>query len=124
MPHLSLIYSSNVDEKVEARVLFGELHQALMELEAFELLDFKSRTMMQSNYHIGDGAENRAFVHLDVAVMAGRDVSVRQRVVQVCLRVLNAYFAGSAGKVDLQLSVELREMDRATYAKQRGGATA
>lgn len=120
MPHVVLEYSANVLETVDHTALFGELHQAVLELQAFPQLDIKSRAMRCTDYYMGDGSPEAAFVHLRFSLLAGRDISVRQRLVQTCMRVLTAYFAGSIAQLQCQVTVELREMDRATYAKLKG----
>lgn len=117
MPHVVLEYSANVVETVDHQALFGELHGAVLELQAFPQSDIKSRAMRCTDFYMGDGDPKGAFVHLRFSLLAGRDISVRQRLVQTCMRVLTAYFARSVAQLHCQITVELREMDRATYAK-------
>ena len=117
MPHVVLEYSANVIETVDHVALFRELHHAVLDLQAFPQSDIKSRAMRCSDFFMGDGNPQDAFVHLRFSLLAGRDISVRQRLVQTCVRVLTTYFAQSMAQLNCQVTVEVREMDRATYAK-------
>lgn len=122
MPHLTLEYSANAVAKVDVQAVLKTLHQGLMELEAFTLADLKSRVHCCDTYRVGDGAELNAFVHLGVALLGGRDISVRQRITEHCLTILSeAFVPASPGPQDpfINVSVEVREMERATYGKVR-----
>jgi 5-carboxymethyl-2-hydroxymuconate isomerase len=127
MPHLILEYSANLSPHLNCAQLLAELHAALMELEAIALADIKSRVLCHTTYRIGDGDPRHAFVHLNLALLGGRDVSVRQHITDACLKVLHAAVVGvpAAGAVPrIDVSVEVREMERATYAKLRAEADA
>ena len=119
MPHITLEYSANLVETVDQARLFDELHTALLELEAFPRSDIKSRVVRHATYYIDDGEARHAFVHLDFSLLAGRDISVRQRIVQICSRVLTQYFSRSLNDLNCQLSIEVREIERSTYIKHR-----
>lgn len=119
MPHLVLEYSANVLDTVEPKALFDELHHALLEFETFPLDDIKSRVVRYTDYFIGDGDARNAFVHLNFSLLSGRDISVRQRITQACLKVLTQRFQRSVEHLHCQVSVEVREMERSTYAKHK-----
>jgi 5-carboxymethyl-2-hydroxymuconate isomerase len=117
MPHCVLEYSANVVDRVDAPAVFQRLHQSLAEIEAFTLHDIKSRAICHTDYFVGDGAPPNCFVYLRFSLLSGRDISVRQRVVQTCLKVLAEAFAKTLAERACQLSVEVVEMDRSAYAK-------
>ena len=52
-------------------------------------------------------------------MLTGRDISVHQRLVEVCLRLLADHVGSQVPPGSCQLSVEVREMDRSTYGKSR-----
>ena len=118
MPHLHLEYSANVPEPPAMPALFAELHRALAATEAVPLADLKSRAVCCPVSYVGDGAPERSFVCLSLRLLAGRDVSVRQRLVQVCVGVLARHFAAAQRSGACQMSVEVCEMERSTYCKQ------
>jgi 5-carboxymethyl-2-hydroxymuconate isomerase len=122
MPHLTLEFSENVAPRVDCAAAFASLHTALMEFETFPLADIKSRAVCHRIYCVGNGAEANGFVHLTLALLSGRDISVRQRMTEACLKILTQVVAVDDGDPDalrINVSVELREMDRATYGKHQ-----
>ena len=121
MPHLRLEHSDNLVGTLNPRELFTQLHAVLITLETFNPVDLKSRCLPVHDAQVGDGSGNSSFAHLEVSLLAGRDVSVRQRVAHLCLRAMEAHFAAALTSQDCQLSVEVREMERASYAKHRSG---
>lgn len=122
MPHLTLEYSANAVGDIDVQAVLKQLHEAFLQLETFALSDLKSRVHPCDIYRIGDGAPLYAFVHLGVALLGGRDISVRQRITEHCLKILqDAFVPVSPGSQDpfVNVSVEVREIERATYGKIR-----
>jgi 5-carboxymethyl-2-hydroxymuconate isomerase len=117
MPHCILEFSDNLAHPLDPQALFAELHTALAELEAFPASDIKSRAVRHKEFYVGDGQPDNAFVHLRLFLLSGRDISVRQRLGQICLRVVSHHLAASMAQQTCQLSVELIEIDRSAYIK-------
>lgn len=125
MPHLLLEHSANIAHTPSTTALFQRLHQVLIELAGCAATDLKSRRIAYEDYLVGDGAPQDAFVHLCVSLLSGRDISVRQRIKETCLNLLTEAFVPTENApTDLQprISVEVREMERATYGKYPAAA--
>ena len=90
-----------------------------MEFESFPITDIKSRAHRLRDFYVGAGGPQQSFAHLCMSLLSGRDISVRQGMVQACTRVLAKHFARSYATGSCQLSVEMREMDRACYGKHK-----
>lgn len=118
MPHIILEYSANISGAPEPRTVFADLHEAIRPLESISVADLKSRAVVRDAIYVGDGDRDRAFVHLQVQLLSGRDQSVRQRLAKECMRVLESHFNERVAGPKCQLSVEVREMERSTYVKQ------
>ena len=58
----------------------------------------------------------RAFVHADLAILSGRPLDTRRELSASVLAVLQAQCSAPAG-VHLQLSVQVLEIERDSYAK-------
>lgn len=117
MPHLLLEYSGNLPEPPVFSALFGQLHAALAATGAVGLADLKARAVCREQFFVGDGTVGHSFVALQLRLLAGRDVGVRQRLVEVCAGVLAQHFAAARAGGRCQLSVEVVEMERSTYRK-------
>jgi 5-carboxymethyl-2-hydroxymuconate isomerase len=117
MPHIILEHSANILRAPKPRTVFSDLHEAVRSLENIDVDHLKSRAVVHDEVYIGDGAPDRAFVHLQVQLLTGRDQSVRQRLAKECMRVLESHFSPTVTGHRCQLSVEVREMERSTYVK-------
>jgi 5-carboxymethyl-2-hydroxymuconate isomerase/predicted nucleic acid-binding protein len=121
MPQLVLDYSGNVTQEVDFRRLFLGLHGVLADAAEVEVAACKSRAMRRETFVVGEGGTGQAFVHLEVGLLAGRTPEQKQEIAAVCLDVLALHYAESLERLDLQITVEVRDMDRQGYAKRVGG---
>jgi 5-carboxymethyl-2-hydroxymuconate isomerase len=121
MPHLVLEYSANVPDGTDPRRVLLDLHEALMASALFERKDIKSRAVRHDVFTVADGAEDRAFVALSIAILDGRPDEVKAALSEAALGVLVSAFpklvAGGRGAI----SVEVRDLHRASYRRVRVG---
>ncbi len=121
MPHLVLEYSANVPDHPDVRRVLLDLHDALMVSALFERKDIKSRAVRHEVFTVADGAEDRAFVALSIAILEGRSDDVKTALSDAALDVLARAFpklvAGGRGAI----SVEIRDLHRASYRRVRVG---
>ena len=119
MPHLVLETSANVPDNPDLKRVLLDLHEALMASALFERKDLKSRAVRHDVFAVDDGAEDRAFVALSIAILDGRPDEVKAAVSEAALDVLIRAFpklvAGGRGA----LSVEIRDLHRASYQRMR-----
>ena len=115
MPHFVLECSSNVAQPAEPRAFFQKLHTLLAESGPFKLDEIKSRLIRHGDFLVGDGAQEKGFVHLSLAILEGRDFTLQTTVGQKIMEFLRSEFTG--GNAQIALSLEIREMRRQTYFK-------
>lgn len=116
MPHLKLDVSANAYEITEVSAI---LHQLVAELCRFETIDpasVKAYFREHKTWAMGEGARP-GFVHLEVAILDGRPLDLKQAIADGMRRVLERCFARSIAEGLLGLTIEIRDMDRATYVK-------
>ncbi len=118
MPQIEIEYSANLGAVFDGRRLAGAVHAALVEHAAAELPNCKTRLTELANYLIGDGAPERAMVHVDLRILPGRNDEQKRQLGEAVLGALGAAVAG-ASALELQLTVEVRELDGANYHKRR-----
>jgi 5-carboxymethyl-2-hydroxymuconate isomerase len=119
MPQISLEYSSNITQKIESAVLLSEITSVIAAAAEIPVGNFKSRLLKREEYLVGEGGESDAFVHLEVGIFSGRTLDVKRRIGEDCIEHLEEYFSPSAGELSLQITVEIRDMEKAAYF--RGG---
>ncbi|WP_309056293.1 5-carboxymethyl-2-hydroxymuconate Delta-isomerase [Streptomyces sp.] len=121
MPHLVLEYSGNARDRVDPAVLFAELHPVLAKAGGFRLQDFKSRAVRMDRFFIGDGTREQSFVNLDVRTFAGKSPESRAAITRAALDVLARAFPATLRETACDISVQITELDRPSFARTRSG---
>ena len=116
MPHLVLECSSNLPDSPDTGRLFSTLHRTLAESGPFNLSDMKTRLVRHQAFFVAENAAN-GFVHLELAILAGRDAAVKRAASDALLKVLEEHFPKSRASGHVAFSVEVREMERGSYSK-------
>lgn len=118
MPHLIVEYSQNLAGFPEAQAL-AELNQAVTSSpEVLDEADLKSRFVLVDSFEIGTAPANRAFVHAQLRLLSGRSPEAKKDLSECVAGVLRRLSPKPAG-VMVQLSVEIVDMDRGSYVKER-----
>lgn len=116
MPHLTLEYSANLNA-FDTKATLLALNESLATSGHFENeLDIKSRGLPRDAFQVGTSSEPRAFVHATLSILSGRTLDTRRALTERVLAVLKAHCVAPSG-THLQLSVQLVEMERESYAK-------
>lgn len=116
MPHLTIEYSANISAFDTAATLRA-LNEALATSGHFEReIDIKSRCVRRDAFRVGTSSEPRAFVHATLAILSGRALDTRRALSEQVLAVLKTH-CGTPSGVHLQLSAQVVEIERESYAK-------
>ena len=114
MPHAVIEYSANIASQMDASQLVALVHGKMLDCEIFNKPDIKTRAYEATHYAVGESGRDGGFVHVTIALLAGRPVEKRQQLSQSLLAALVDALPG----VD-QLTVDLREMERETFSKRQ-----
>ncbi|HAL37268.1 MAG TPA: 5-carboxymethyl-2-hydroxymuconate isomerase [Polaromonas sp.] len=118
MPHLIVEYSRNLAGFPEAQAL-TELNQAVTASpEIADEADLKTRFVVANSFAIGTAPGPRAFVHAQLRLLSGRTPEAKRDLSECVAAVLRRLAPKPAG-VLVQLSVEIVDMDRGSYTKER-----
>lgn len=118
MPHLTVEYSANLPHYPEAETL-AALNAALCaHPDVQDEADVKTRFVVADSFEIGTSPAQRGFVHAQLRLMAGRTPAVKKELSERIATVLRELTPRPQG-VMIQLSVEVVDMDRGSYAKER-----
>lgn len=118
MPHLIVEYSRNLAGFPEAQAL-AELNAAVCASpEVADEADLKSRIAPVQQFEVGTAPAQRAFVHAQLRLLSGRTPEAKKDLSGRVAEVLRRLTPRPAG-VLVQLSVEIVDMDRPSYVKER-----
>ncbi len=124
MPHLTLEYSANVTDARDFSPLFARLHDILHHTGGIRRENCKSRARRETDFYIADGDPRHAFVHLSVCFLEGRSPEVKAAIGREMLQALAGHFAPALAALALQITVEICDIQRATYFKIPGDSIA
>lgn len=117
MPHFKLEYSTNISEKPVASELFSKLHHLLCEIGPFEISSIKSRIYPCENFFVSTGDRGQAFIHLELSILSGRSEETKKKVGEQLLGFLREEFIQTAEGKNCSITVDIRELNAAVYAK-------
>jgi 5-carboxymethyl-2-hydroxymuconate isomerase len=121
MPHLTLEYTANLAGTPPTPELLLSIHGLLNSVAGIRPENCKSRWREVDGWVVGRGDPNAAFVHLDLRFLEGRPLEVQQAVGEGALEILKAHFLPEPPGVDLQITVEVQEIRKASYFKFPSG---
>ncbi|WP_433336679.1 5-carboxymethyl-2-hydroxymuconate Delta-isomerase [Spirillospora sp. CA-294931] len=115
MPQITVEYSVALGDTFDRRGFALALHPAAVALIGSALGDYKTRFHPIGEAVIGDGGAGEAMVHVDLAVLPGRDAETKARLGELALATLCEHLKpGSA--LNTQVTVEVRDI--ASYHKR------
>ncbi|WP_397449335.1 5-carboxymethyl-2-hydroxymuconate Delta-isomerase [Pseudomonas sp. NA-150] len=116
MPHVTMEYTANLPQLDVAKTLLV-LNQTLLISGHFGAeMDIKNRAIPLEFFQVGTTAASRGFVHVKLALLSGRSAEVKKVLSESLLTALRDSATWPA-EVEVQLSVEVVDLDRESYAK-------
>lgn len=118
MPHLVIEHSTNLGPFPVAEILPALNRSLTASPEVKDEADLKTRVVAVDTFRVGNQGEDRAFVHAQLRLLAGRTPEAKRDLSERIAVVLRQSVPRPAG-VLVQLSVEIVDMDRDSYVKER-----
>ena len=118
MPHLVVEYTENVAGAIDPKGLILKLSDDVLASGQFHKDDIKARAIRHDVYAVGLNPDN-GFIHVTLSLMHGRETEIRAALARSLMTTLRHSVA--AGNV-IPLTVEISEMERATYLKEMSSA--
>ncbi|MGT2431379.1 5-carboxymethyl-2-hydroxymuconate Delta-isomerase [Cupriavidus basilensis] len=118
MPHLIIEITENTRLTCSQEELLDEANAALLASGQFSEPDIKSRCITLTSFRQGTEARERAFVHARLHILDGRELAVRQALSKAVCDVIAEAVRPCSPEDSVQVSVEVVEMERASFAKQ------
>ncbi|RIL12026.1 MAG: hypothetical protein DCC75_01200 [Proteobacteria bacterium] len=115
MPHCILEISSNVHDPFDQAKFFSVLHKIVSAGGEIALEKIKSRVVWQESYHIGDGDSKNAFIYLQISLLSGRPLELRNLIARQAIELLREFFPQAISDLKCSVTVEIREIDRTTH---------
>jgi 5-carboxymethyl-2-hydroxymuconate isomerase len=121
MPHCILEASDNLLDQPDWGALLREIHRALAATGLFREADIKSRVIRPEAFRVADGAPDRAFVALNLQILAGRSDEVKAQVSDALMGVLASAFPRTSAGRRLNLTVQISDLHAPSYRRRTSG---
>ncbi|MEX0304182.1 MAG: 5-carboxymethyl-2-hydroxymuconate isomerase [Leisingera sp.] len=111
MPHITLDYSANMEERTDIAALCGHLRQAAAATGVFPLAGIRVRAFAASHVSIADGDPQHGYIDISIRLRAGRDLDTRKRAVQAVFDAAQSFLEPAMQQHSIALSLEMRDID-------------
>lgn len=111
MPHQTIEYSANLEDKLDIDELVRVLHETAAGIEAFPVAGLRTRAVSWVHYRIADGHRDNAFVHVVLRIAHGRTLEVQQAAGDEIFGALTGFLAPLYEHLPLAISFEMQEID-------------
>jgi 5-carboxymethyl-2-hydroxymuconate isomerase len=111
MPHLTVEYSTNLENQIDILKLVETVHQAALRTGVFEVGAVRTRAVGREYYVIADGHRDNTFVAIFVRVAPGRTPETRRRLGQEIFDAACEFLKNAYETTPLGISLEVQEID-------------
>ena len=116
MPHIILETTSDLPENANVPDILEALAAKLSSMPTIDSKAVKAYHTLRSVWSMGEGGPP-GFAHCTVALLTGREESLRSKIADEMYAVLREQFSQSLENGEVGLTLEVREMNQATYRK-------
>jgi 5-carboxymethyl-2-hydroxymuconate isomerase len=114
MPHIHLETTADLHENADVPEILEGLIGALVTVESINPATVKAYHTLLKNWHVGEG-HAPGFAHVTLEILSGRSSELKAKMADVVFAELQTRFAYSREQEDGKITLEIREMDAATY---------
>ena len=111
MPHLTIEYSANLDNRLDLGGLCSGLEDAMLATGLFEIGAIRVRAIRCEHYAVADRLPENGFVDLSLRIGKGRSSEERKRAGEMIFAAAGALTAPLFSTPHFALSFEIREID-------------
>ena len=118
MPHFSIEYSANLDERLDMAEVCEIVRKAAGETGIFPIGGIRVRGIRCEHYAIADGKPDYGFLAMLLRLGEGRDLAARQRAGEHVFKALSAHLDPIFASSKFALSFDMQINDAATSWKR------
>ena len=113
MPHFTIEYSANLDDRVDMGKIVELVRKAAVETGIFPLGGIRVRAIRCEHYAIADGSPQSGFLAMLLRLGEGRDLAARQKAGEHIFKALSTHldpvFAGSKFALSFDMQINDKE---------------
>ncbi len=118
MPHFTIEYSANLDEKLDMAEVVEVVRKAAVETGIFPVGGIRVRAVRCEHYAIADGRKDYGFLAMLLRLGEGRDLAARKKAGEHVFRALSAHLDPVFARGKFALSFDMQINDKETSWKR------
>ena len=118
MPHFTIEYSANLDERVDMGHVVDLVRKAAVETGLFPLGGIRVRAVRCEHFAIADGSAHFSFLDMVLRLGEGRDLAARKKAGEHIFKALSAYLDPVFANSKFALSFDMQINDKETSWKR------
>lgn len=111
MPHMTVEYSANLDDRVDFDAFCDAVRRAILDTDLFELGAVRVRALRAEHFAIADKLPENAFIDLNFRIGEGRSAAEKKRAGDAIFEAASTFLAPLFESPHFALSLEIREID-------------
>ncbi|HVR48424.1 MAG TPA: 5-carboxymethyl-2-hydroxymuconate Delta-isomerase [Pseudorhodoferax sp.] len=119
MPHIVVEYTPNLGELPLDAMLAAATRHLTGSPEVTDEADLKARVLRTTHFRVGTQDAGRGFIHVQLRILAGRTPEAKKDLSQRVAQGFLDHMPRFGPDLVAHLSVEVVDMDRASYTKVR-----
>lgn len=118
MPHFTIEYSANLDERLDMAEVVDVVRKAAVETGIFPLGGIRVRAVRCEHYAIADGRPAYGFLDMVLRLGEGRDLATRKKAGEHIFKALSAHLDPVFAQSKFALSFDMQINDKETGWKR------
>lgn len=118
MPHFTIEYSANLDDRLDMGKIVEVVRKAAVETGIFPLGGIRVRAVRCQHYAIADGKPDYGFLAMVLRLGEGRDLPTRKKAGEHIFRVLSEELDPAFAESKFALSFDMQVNDKETSWKR------
>ena len=118
MPHFTIEYSANLDERLDMAEVVDVVRKAAVETGIFPLGGIRVRAVRCEHYAIADGRPAYGFLAMVLRLGEGRDLATRKKAGEHIFKALSAHLDPVFAQSKFALSFDMQINDKETSWKR------
>ena len=118
MPHFTIEYSANLDQRVDIAKVVEVVRKAAVEAGIFPLGGIRIRAIRCEHYAIADGSPDFGFLDMVLRLGEGRDLATRKTAGEHIFKALSAHLDSVFAQTKFALSFDMQINDKDTSWKR------
>ena len=111
MPHITIDYSPNMEDRVDIAALCDLLRRAAIETGVLPMVGVRVRAFRATHVSIADGAPKHGYIDIALRLRGGRDLETRKAATAHIFATAEAFLADPMKSHSIALSFEMRDID-------------